>query len=347
MIIGLFIQFRSFQPFVDQAIPNEVQEPTDIAPGTLLYYNAPAAIQIGDTTAIGLIDNTGAIRVIKIEGSGAQTSIMVHQYDRPDDHGAPAIWAEGDKILLSTAWHSSDLFLYEIDGDGSVALLCSWQGKFSYPRFVERDGNLRLYVRIEDGIAGHLGYTEITQDCTEPAVLYRAPDAHWIYATADGDARWSIWDSVKGRHGELWAHGMRRGVPPTEYPEILAWSQAGPTITAVSFFKDAFKCCQTGDVEAQILDDGRPIYTTKTAAPYYPTGIVLKNDGAEFLTPTLGQITRRSFPEFSDLPSCIADGINANGQYVHGGEGSYVFVNWTGPYGQNDFGNARVLLCRP
>lgn len=335
---------RSATVFVDMSPPAATVEAIDVAPGALLYYNAPAATQVGDAILVGLIDNTGAVRIVHVDRTD-ERSVLVHQYDSPDDHGAPAIWAIDGKIILATARHSSELFLYEIDAENAVSLRCTWAGKYSYPRFIEEDGGLRLYVRIEDGRAGHLGYTEISDECVEPAISYRAPEGKWIYATAGGKARWSFWDRKTNRHGGLWADGIAQKRPSADYPEMLAWSHFGTGMTAISFFRDAFECCGRGEVEAIIQERGQTIYSTVTDAPYYPTGIVISDDGQEFLTPLHSQITRRDLSDFSPLPSCSTAGHNSAGQYVHGGDGSYVYLNWSGNYNPNDFGNTRVLLC--
>lgn len=325
----------------------------EVATGaTILYYNSPAAVQVGQTTAVGYIDATGTVRVASFTQRGAlRSDVKVHQYSSPDDHGAPALWVSaGGSLLVATAHHSSDLYLYRLSQNGDSYLICHWQGRFSYPRFDFVDGKLRLYIRIETENAGNFGFVLPDAGCSSPVTLAAAPAGHWIYAVVPkkGRTAWGLYDQVNDKRSGVWLDGEPFALAPSAEAEVLPWSLAADTV-AISRFTAAYVCCGKGSLSLELYRGGKVITSIKGLInPHYPNGLVLAEDASEALFPTNDHgLRRRTIQPMRDLPSCAAPGFSFNAQYVTGGRGAYAFVNFAELYGYNTYGQAKVLLCLP
>jgi hypothetical protein len=317
---------------------------------TILYYSSPAAVQTQSGVAIGYVDVSGGVRVSLVSKAGAVRSTLVHQFDGPNDHAAPAVWPGEGGVLVATARHSSDLFLYHFDG-AAVRLVCRWEGRYSYPRFDDDGTGLRLYVRTErgtgEGSSGDLSFVTPNHRCGVPRSIFRSDNGDWIYAAppSRGRVAWSVFNQLSRQHNGLWIDGHPTAYPIEPYDEVLAWSVGGEYL-AVTRFSGAFECCNRGEETYDLLDSSRSvIWTGEGRSIYYPGGIVLSASGNEGLFPNKYSIVRRSLPDLERLPSCSLHTPSTYAQYVKGGNGSYVFVHMFGRTDQRDYRTSTVYLC--
>lgn len=317
----------------------------------ILYYNSPAAVQAADKIHVGYIRSTGVVEVASVDmGTEAVVRrVAVHDYGKPDDHAAPALWPDGDDILVATAFHSSDLFLYRIDRSGGTTLLCHWAGMFSYPRFDAVDGEVRLYVRNDPDKAGNLALIRRPQDCTPEEVIFKTPQGTWLYATVpDGDSvAWSVWNRETRKHTGSFLDGQPIPLASISYEETLMWSVAGDYVSATRF-TEAFECCLVGEMVAEIYKNGVLLFSTPPVpSPYYPTGIVISKTASEAIFPAAGhKIERRKLPSLATLPGCEQSAqVNARGQYVLNDGGSHVWLEFTPPIAGRDYALATISLC--
>ncbi len=317
----------------------------------ILYYNSPAAVQVANRIHVGYVRTSGVVEVasVDIDAGAVVRRVEIHDYGKPDDHAAPALWPDGEDILVATAFHSSDLFLYRVGRDGGAALVCHWPGMFSYPRFDAVDGEIRLYVRNDPDRAGNLALIRRPQDCTPEEVIYKTPQGTWLYATVpDGDRiAWSVWDREAGTHAGGFLDGEPVALAPSSYEETLMWSVAGDHMSATRF-SDSFACCLVGEMVAELYRDGALAFSTPPMpSPYYPTGIVLSKAAQEAIVPTVGHgIERRDLATLAALPVCEQPAaVNARAQYVANGGGSHLWLEFAPPIAGRDYASATVSLC--
>lgn len=316
----------------------------------LLYYNTPASVFFNGSIYIGYITNSGKVEVSMVAPAERHvTSIQVHDYGKPDDHAAPALWATDSGILVATSFHSSDLFLYRI-ANGTAEQICHWPGKYTYPRFDEVDGSLRLYVRYEPARLGHLAVIEAPDRCNPAQILQAAQPEQWLYATPpdQGSVAWSIWDSRTKLHGQSFHDGQPIRLAPSDMKEALVWSISGP-LRSVTRFSDAFTCCGSGTMISELYHGDRLIFSSAPMAnPYYPTGTVISRRGDEAIFPTPNeQVQRQSLPSLEALPSCdVSRKYNSRAQYVRNGNGAYVWLEFD-EIDIRSFPQASVVLCLP
>jgi hypothetical protein len=274
----------------------------------------------------------------------------VHAFAEADDHSAPALWESHGQLLIATSQHSGDLFLYTIDNTGRPRLDCVWRGRFTYPRFAEIGGSVRIYVRTEErNGTGDLSTIDIDSGCTKPVDAFLAPIGKWIYAPPPQDrVVWSLYDPVSNKHGGAYIEGRLFDLSPTMMPETLLWSEAGLFTSAVRF-SHSFVCCGRGQESMELYYGEERVYASATMpSPYYPSGIVISEDEREGLFPTPRALSRRAIPSFRALSSCTTGtGFNTNPQYVRNGNGAYVWVNFPANYDERKFPDASVMLCIP
>lgn len=317
----------------------------------ILYYNNPAAIQVHDRVHIGYVTATGLIEVasVDLDAKTIIRRIPIHDYGKPDDHAAPALWPEGEGILVATAFHSSGLFLYRINSEGVAALACHWPGMFSYPRFAMAEDGLRLYVRSDPDGAGSIALFKGPQSCSQEEILFRASTDEWLYSTVPDANRiaWSVWNRQTGKHTDAFIDGTEISLAPSPYDETLMWSLAG-TYYAATRFRAAFECCMVGEMVAELYNGDALIFATPPMpSPYYPTGIVLSTTAQEALIPTPEHgIERRSLPDLTAMPTCEQSSpLNTRGQYILGGDGSYIWLEFTPPIAGREYEAGIIALC--
>lgn len=315
----------------------------------ILYYNSPASVRAGNTFYIGYVDTKGTVTVAAMDSRSRQiTRSVIHEYARPDDHAAPALWPTGTGILVATAFHSSDLFLYRLTGE-KVELLCRWRGRFTYPRFDEVAGRLWLYVRYDPDGAGSLAIIKSPEDCAAQEVVFAARRDDYFYATVpDGDrTAWSVYNQKSRKHTRGFINGEAVALASSPYDETLMWSLAGP-YWATTRFQDSFACCNAGEMIAELYRGGRRIFATQPMpSPYYPTGIVLSRGADEGLFPIRNQrLERRRLPAPEQLPTCPQNAdFNTRPQYVLNGGGAYVWMSYSGQIGERHYDTASIDLC--
>lgn len=129
--------------------------------GNMLFYNTPAAADLGGDEWIGYLTRDGDVMITALESPPSPTEpLLVHSYreqvdpayGRADDHAAPslAVNPESATLLVATAYHGTDLLIYSVDpSSGDVAVVQRLEGRFSYPRFVGVDGALDLIARLQ------------------------------------------------------------------------------------------------------------------------------------------------------------------------------------------------------
>lgn len=276
-----------------------------IGEGALLFYNGPVGMIRGDETIIGHVNPEGEV-VVTVVGSGEmRRSSVVHRYDGPDDHAAPALIEGVDgNLIVATSFHSSELYVYRLDPETlAPALICKLDGRFTYPRLARTTGGLRLLVRQEmstdtppEEQRGHLAIIDVSSaECSEPRIVIGARANEWIYATQPLNiggslwVAWSIYDARAQRHTGVYATKIEDKhatapltlvAPQASGPETMAWSIgfSGRTV-AVSYvnFEDAFVCCWQGKQSVHIVAlDGRILLEKpEENVPFYARGLWL------------------------------------------------------------------------
>lgn len=325
-------------------------EKLSVASGAaLLYYNTPAAIRDGERVYVGYITSTGSVEVAEMDvGSRDLKRRRIHDYGKADDHAAPGLWSTDEGLLIATAFHGSDLFLYRLDRAGRVSLLCEWQGNYTYPRFYEVDGQIHLYVRMVDEEAGSLAQIERPQHCEKAEMVAQAEKGKYLYATSPDTHRtaWTVYDAATNKYGGTFVEGKEITLSASHLSETLAWSVAGPAVS-VTRFEKAFECCGTGNMIAELYVDGTKTYesdTMKTA--FYPAGIILSKEAPEGIFPMGRTFERRALSNMAVLAGCpLGTGYNSNPQYVRNGGGSYVWMEFEAPLSGKKFGSANISLC--
>lgn len=310
----------------------------------LLYYNSPAAVQTPFGIAVGYITSAGAVDVTLL-GDQSKT-ITVHQYDRTDDHAAPALWWNENRLFVATAFHGSELFLYAVDLMGDARLVCRWPGRYTYPRFAQDAQGLKLLARNQrEPRIGDLVSFSISGSCARQEVLAQAQENQILYAAApvDENILWSIYDLGDRRHETIWLNGVEQHLPTDDiHDQTLAWSSVGDLVS-ISRFSANFGL--PGAYKAEVYKAGNLVLALPaTPTRYYPSGIVLSDQGSA-LAPKGESLVKIDVQTMDALPSCATRRIASRGQFVVGGDGAYVFVEHRGSYHPKKLWGARVVLC--
>jgi hypothetical protein len=123
------------------------------------------------------------------------------------------------------------------------------------------------------------------------------------------------------------------------------WSVTQDYLSVVRY--SGIECCNVGEMVQELYQGSNRIYASEPmAAPFYPDGIVLSADGSEGLFPENGRIERRSVPSIKPLSTCEQQARNnVSAQYVHGGNGSYVWVSFGRSISGKSYDEAEVHLC--
>lgn len=313
---------------------------------TLLYYNSPAAVQTPMGIAIGYITATGSVEVT-ILGEDRLT-LPVHDYGAPDDHAAPALWWDGERLLIATSFHGSDLFLYQMNEEGQLSRLCQWEGRYTYPRFFKANTGIELLVRLQvEPKIGDLVSLKIGTTCGAPTTLAQANPGQILYAAAPvGETLlWSVYDFSIGRNNTVWIDGLSHELSENVgYEPAVAWS-ANQDYFAVT--RLSTQVGNQGAYIAEVYDgDQLVLRLPPYAARYYPSGIVLSDIG-QALLPNGDTIVRSNTETWTALTSCKTRRSASRGQFVEGGNGSYVYVETQGTYNPKGLLASRVMLCIP
>lgn len=129
--------------------------------GNLLYYNSPMSVYYNNKIYIGYLENSGKIYVKRYNmDMKFEKTYLVHNYavithknntdKTSDDHAAPALIVdENNELILATAYHGTDLFLYKLKND-QFKLFKQINGRFTYPNFIKHDNKTLLFVRHQN-----------------------------------------------------------------------------------------------------------------------------------------------------------------------------------------------------
>lgn len=133
--------------------------------GNFLFYNAPVMqTEPGHGLEyVGYVSRWGGVWVSTLDVRGERPSVLkrelVHDYHEDidaergyaDDQAAPALILDvsGDRLLLATSYHGSDLFIYEkpLRSSAAFRLLDRIVGRYTYPRFFTIDDQIYLLAR--------------------------------------------------------------------------------------------------------------------------------------------------------------------------------------------------------
>lgn len=312
----------------------------------LLYYNAPAAIRIDDKIFVGVTTSSGDVQIITIADRKVEQAATIHTHPSPDDHAAPALWQYGDNIMIATAHHTSDMFVYSMSKNGSIKLLCQLVGSYSYPRYDKVGDEIRLYSRRQTADRGEFGYFLPLDDCSEFLPI-QTPDAgQWIYATPprDGHYAFSIYDAKAVKHTST-SFGNLSILPDAQFPESIAWSSA-QGIFSLTKFADGFTCCNVGQYSIEVYKNRKLVFSTQQySIPYYPGGATLNKSGTDILMSGRNDIERFDTEQFQKINSCQTDERSAFAQHVEGDDSAYVFVDIGDFYNPKDVTGAVVKVC--
>jgi hypothetical protein len=164
--------------------------------GTFLFYNSPAALRIDkDVLVISYLTSEGDVVLDVWKGDERLSKSIVHSYKdsidyklgMADDHAAPAIIFDDktSEVILATAYHGSEMYLYRIDINKWVSKLSStWIGAYTYPRFVSGGDKIYLLARRQNDtdLAGHLIYRQSIDNFVEEKKILESAGGEVIYA---------------------------------------------------------------------------------------------------------------------------------------------------------------------
>ncbi len=170
--------------------------------GNLLFYNSPSAIVVNNYFYIAYISNNGEVHVKKYLKTGSMVSFIqdytVHKYTAQinkkhgktaDDHSAPAIIYDdkNKRILLATAYHGTNLYLYEFDLKNNK--WCApkiFEGKYTYPRFMSWNHDIYILYRSQHAIthSGDLVVRSSLDSFDKENTIVKAQNETVIYASS-------------------------------------------------------------------------------------------------------------------------------------------------------------------
>ncbi len=169
--------------------------------GNLLFYNSPSAIQVKNNIYISYVTNNGKIIVKKYLKFLNKTifiqEYLVHDYTKSinhkignaDDHSAPAIIYDdkNKRILLATAYHGTNLYLYEFDLKNNK--WCApkiFEGKYTYPRFMSWNHDIYILYRSQHAIthSGDLVVRSSLDSFDKENTIVKAQNETVIYASS-------------------------------------------------------------------------------------------------------------------------------------------------------------------
>ena len=167
--------------------------------GNLLFYNSPSAITIKNYLYISYVTNDGKVIVKKYLKTNKKITFIqeyiVHNYGKlinkkigkADDHSAPAIIYDNkrDRILLATAYHGTDLHLYQLDiKNNKFSLLKTFKGKYTYPRLMSWKHNIYILYRSQPDVnKGDLVLKSTLDNFDKEYTIVKAEDGTVIYAS--------------------------------------------------------------------------------------------------------------------------------------------------------------------
>lgn len=131
--------------------------------GNFLFYNSPNVISVDGEMVVAYLNSSGQIIVQTMKGS----KTVVHEYYEEinrkigfaDDHAAPAIILDENlgEILVATAYHGTDLHLYRLNPTSLETTSYKMiEGRFTYPRFLQKKRETILAIRNHKSRAGKL-----------------------------------------------------------------------------------------------------------------------------------------------------------------------------------------------
>jgi len=303
--------------------------------GNFLFYNAPAAQRIPGTSTeyVSYVNRWGAVMVTELIVKNNRTRIIteeiVHEYtnsinyDRgyADDHAAPALLFDTseNRLLVATAYHGSDLFLYEkkLGLNESFRLVQHIPGRYTYPRFIEYRGKTYLFLRNQSPgkLLGHLVVRSSLDNFTAEQVVIPSDEGHVIYASVpalfhDGVMIQYSTHSYETEDLEGWnlAHydpesgkvvrsaDFSSFIPMTcvsNRPTGIAVS-GGKVLMATACFEPGYKTKKNSErffsrenyirilqVDLNTLDanDTKLLHDAVAVAPYYHTSVAVHEDG--------------------------------------------------------------------
>lgn len=182
---------------------NEVKIAGD---GNFLFYNSPAAISYKNGFFVSYLTSDGQILLDLWQRNHLEKSTVVHDHSdqiikrlgRADDHAAPAIIydSQESRILLATAYHGTDMYVYEYNiKTGGIKLLSLWIGQYTYPRFIENKSTIALVARKQpdDGTSGDLIIRYLNDDFHKEKIVISSNSGYVIYAGTPVDHEQGIY----------------------------------------------------------------------------------------------------------------------------------------------------------
>ncbi|MCK5678819.1 MAG: BNR-4 repeat-containing protein, partial [Flavobacteriaceae bacterium] len=207
--------------FIENSFAKEIKQQELLVSnnGNFLFYNSPVAVKINGHTFIAFVTREGKVTVNELSVDKVINSFFVHDYSLninkkigfADDHAAPAIINDtlSNKLLLATAYHGTDLFIYEYkDSLKKFYNIKTLKGNYTYPRLVKYKSEILLFVRklLRDNnkIFGNLVVLSSKDNFTKERLVLNAYPNSTVYASrpfVDNDAvflSYSMHDYKKG-----------------------------------------------------------------------------------------------------------------------------------------------------
>ena len=167
--------------------------------GNTLFYNGPNAVKANNFTFISFITKKGLVvvkkykkvmnRYIYIEKYNVHNYFTIKNYLHgmySDDHATPSIIYDHKKkqLLLTTSFHSSDVFIYKYDFNTNLfTLYLKIKGHFTYPRMIEAHNNIYIIMRSHNNGKGNLAIRTSSDNFSSEKIIVSAKQGENIYAS--------------------------------------------------------------------------------------------------------------------------------------------------------------------
>lgn len=162
--------------------------------GNFLFYNNPVSVDFAERNYIAFVNSKGEVRVRARGRDGEVQNFLVHDYGpiinrslgMSDDHAAPAIIVDkkGNRLLLATSYHGTDLYIYEFyEGLDNFRLIKEVLGRYTYPRFLEYGSDVYLMSRLQlGGLRGELVVRQASDKFSTEQTILSSLEGEVVYA---------------------------------------------------------------------------------------------------------------------------------------------------------------------
>jgi len=351
--------------------------------GNLLFYNSPSAIIVKNHLYIAYVSNNGEIHVKKYFKIGKIVSFIqdyiIHNHSKRsnknhgksiDDHSAPAIVYDKkkDQILLATAYHGTNLHLYQFNiKHNKWHSLKTFKGKCTYPRFMSRNHNIYILYRLQytNTHSGDLVMRSSVDDFIKEDTIIKAQNETVIYASSPfiykdsffitysthsySENRLKGWKILKVNFSDI---TIKKEIDLEKYLDKNYFSNRPTAIytnekfifigTALYYheWKDTPNYSNLNKILIIQIDKTTNnitiLHTNSIHFPYYATSISFDKEGNYIYFDK-----NKIMSSINDISSCIT---NKNMMYPYLFENNLLYAYQNSSYSIRDFNNS-IFLC--